>query len=309
MNLIKPLSSGLPVIVLSAVTMIGCASNPAVDENIDAPPAEQTESNPASAEQQAANSNPVELEPTADKELAVNKEPSADKEPSASKNPSADTVSAAVKEDAESSAEQKTEEKPVDVPVVADQQKQAYKPEQKAKPEPKSKSKLQEKVAKAKVPVKAEKPKKDLTKNALNVSKKDLPVRLKLWSLGTSYQEQGALVLKTPTMQMGDGDFYSQVWLTLTSEKLEVNSSSDIDENLAGIGVRVNGGDLIPFDRIQAKNAGVLEGDWINKLSEGGELEIMLGFFPDKDLDSPVFKRVASINDLSSLVPTYYKLK
>lgn len=176
-----------------------------------------------------------------------------------------------------------------------------------------------EKAAKAKA-AKAEKlavkAKEDTTQNAnnvsmgkaLNVSSSDLPLTVELWTLREQYNNTAALVLKTPTMQMGERNYFSQISLTLEADQLVIYSSSDIDADLSGIGVKLNGGELIPFDRIEGTNAGILEGDWMNKLAGGGELEIMLGFFPGREATTPLFTRIASVDALSSLVPTYYKL-
>ena len=167
--------------------------------------------------------------------------------------------------------------------------------------------KVDSKVADAK-PKTSSKPKakpKKLVQKALEVSAADLPVTIDIWTLKRStLPGDDSLVLTTPTWQMGGGDYLSQVWLTLRDGQLAVNSSSDIDPEVAGSGVKLNGGELKRFDRIEGNNVAILEGDWINDIASGGQLEIMMGFFPDKKKTSPLFKSDASLDALSRLVPT-----
>ena len=218
--------------------------------------------------------------------------------------PEAKAVPVAAKVQEPKAAEQKSSVKAA-APTKSADSKALVQKKQKA-PEPKLTKKVKNEAKQPKV---ASKPSKASMKNALNVSSSDLPLKVEIWTLREGFEDEGNLILRTPTMQMGEGDYYSQISLTLEENQLIIYSSSDIDTDLSGIGVRLNGSELIPFDRIEGTNAGILEGDWMSKLSAGGSLEIMLGFFPGKETTSPVFKRVASIDALEKLVPTYYKLQ
>jgi len=148
---------------------------------------------------------------------------------------------------------------------------------------------------------------KALVKKPLNVGLKDLPVTIGLWSIARNLNDN-TVHITTPTWQMGDGSYLSQIWITLKEDRMIVNSSSDIDAKGNGSGVVLNGGELIPFTRIVDHNRAVLEGDWMQRLSDGGKLEIYMGFFPGKTPRSPTFKSDASLDALSRLVPTYEKL-
>ncbi|KZZ52396.1 hypothetical protein A3765_01290 [Oleiphilus sp. HI0130] len=177
-----------------------------------------------------------------------------------------------------------------------------------AEPRPQSTSAAEKEIAP--VPVKAEETTGQRSlENALDVSRKDLPVTVDIWTLRQSFEQGEDLVLSTPTLQMGDGDYLSQIRLILKSDQLVIDSSSDIDANLEGVGVRINGSEIIPLDRMEGSTIGIVEGDWMSRFAEGGTIEILLGFFPDKSTDSPVFAKEASLDALSKLVPTYYKLQ
>jgi len=151
--------------------------------------------------------------------------------------------------------------------------------------------------------------KRNLSKKPLSVVLADLPVTYDIWQLkqGNSALEEG-LVISTPTWEMGKEGYMSQIWLTLMEEKILVNSSSDIDESAGTLGIKINDGELIPFTRIIDNNIGVLEGQWLEKLKAGGEMDIYLGFFPDKRPISEVFKSDVILDNLSRVVPTYRNL-
>jgi len=163
------------------------------------------------------------------------------------------------------------------------------------------------KVASASVKVTAPEPRAKLVKKALDIGLSDLPVTVEMWTIGNSPADN-SLQISTPTWQMGEGSYLSQVWVTLNENALRINSSSDIDPAATGSGVVLNGGALIPFSRIEDNNIAVVEGEWMTRLSDGGTMEIYMGFFPGKVPASPTFKSDASLDALTRLVPTFDKL-
>lgn len=158
--------------------------------------------------------------------------------------------------------------------------------------------------------VAVEKPATILMQKALDITKADLPVTIELWTLKEDRKQAGnPLVLTTPTWQMGDGDYLSQIWLTLTESHLAVHSSSDIDPEIPGTGVTLGDGELQAFTRIEDNNIAILEGDWFSRMAAGGSLKLALGFFPDKKKTSPLFKSEANLDALSRLAPTLKALQ
>jgi hypothetical protein len=299
MNLIKTATSSALIAALSL--SVGCASKPDA-QNVDAEPVQEApamsdaqeapvqtasvESNEAKAVSAKTDDKPNSAVTTASSSSESNVTKAADVSKQAT--PSADNKPAVV--DVEPKTEKKVEQSVAEVPEAKPAVSEAPQKTAAAEAKPASSNK-------------------NLTANALNISEKDLPVTLELWTLRKSFQPGDGLELSTPTLQMGDGDYLSQIRLTLNADQLVINSSSDIDTSLNGVGIRYNGGDLIPIDHVEAGTIGVIKGDWMSRFAEGGTLEIALGFFPDKAQDSPLFKKEASIDALSKLVPTYYKLQ
>ncbi len=154
-------------------------------------------------------------------------------------------------------------------------------------------------------------PKKPLqsTAKALSISENDLPASYDIWVLrqGDTPLTQG-LVISTPTWEMGKEGYMSQIWLTLKENEVHVNSSSDIATEAQHLGLRIDGGDLIPFTRIAENNIAILEGEWLDKLAAANKLDIFLGFFPDKKPRSDTFHSDTSLESLDRVVATYRKL-
>jgi len=143
----------------------------------------------------------------------------------------------------------------------------------------------------------------------LRVGMKDLPVTYDIWILknGDTPLTKG-LVISTPTWEMGKEGYMSQIWLTLMEDKLLVNSSSDIAIRSGKLGIKIDGGNLIPFNRIAENKIGILDGEWFDKLAAASSVEIHLGFFPGKKPMSDVFTSKTLLDNLDRLVLTHRKL-
>lgn len=155
--------------------------------------------------------------------------------------------------------------------------------------------------------------KKMVSKSAkpLNATLKDLPIEYDIWKIrkGEATLDKD-LVIATPTWDMGESQHLSQIWITIMDDKLLVNSSSDIYAPQGKAGIKLNGGELVPFDRIVERNIGVLDGEqWIDLLSAGGKLDVFMGFFPDRVPKSDIFKSSLELDSLARVVATYKKLK
>ena len=151
--------------------------------------------------------------------------------------------------------------------------------------------------------------KRKLSSKSLKGSKSDLPISHGIWKIMQSdIPGEASMVIATPTWEMGEEGFMSQIWLTFSESQLIVNSSSDIDPSASLGGIRINDEDLIPFSRIDGKNAGIIEGKWLDILSSGGVMDIYMGFFPDRKQRSGTYKSDVVLDGLSRVVPTYRRL-
>lgn len=142
-----------------------------------------------------------------------------------------------------------------------------------------------------------------------NVSTSSLPFTYDIWTIkqGNTPLTQG-LVIATPTWEMGKEGYTSQIWLTMMEDKIHVNSSSDIETVSKGLGIRIDGGELIEFSSIAENNIGVISGQWLNKLAAANKVDIYLGFFPGKKPTSETFSSDLSLKNLARTVATYRML-
>lgn len=138
---------------------------------------------------------------------------------------------------------------------------------------------------------------------------RELPVRFDVWLIDEGrgpYDEP--LVLTTPSWQMGNDRAAAQVSVTLMEGKLLVNSTSDIANKKGESGIRINGGQWVPFTDVTNDNVGVVAGDWLSKLDNGGKLEIRMGFFPTLYKNPQQFESEVSLNDMRTAIPRYKRL-
>lgn len=189
----------------------------------------------------------------------------------------------------------------------------------KTEPKVAKKAKVVKVLAKETVEVKKEAeiketPKKNVSSagaKPLNATIKDLPIDYDIWRIRKGERALGKdLVISTPTWDMGESEYLSQIWLTIMDDKLLVNSSSDIYAPEGKAGIKLNGGELVPFDRIVESNIGVLEGEhWLDLLATGGEIEIFMGFFPDRTPKSGIYKSSLELDSFGRVAATYKMLK
>lgn len=144
----------------------------------------------------------------------------------------------------------------------------------------------------------------------LNASIKDLPIEYGVWKIGKGVAVLDKdIVITTPTWEMGEPGFMSQIWITIMDDKLLINSSSDIMAPKTKTGIKIDGSELIPFDRIVEDKIGVLDGDeWLGKLAKANELEIYMGFFPDRVPKSGIYKSNLTLEKLARVAATYEML-
>ena len=142
-----------------------------------------------------------------------------------------------------------------------------------------------------------------------NVSASKLPFNYDIWTIkkGNTPLTQG-LVITTPTWEMGKEGYTSQIWFTLMEDNIHVNSSSDIETASRGLGIRIDGGDLIPFSSIAENNIGVISGQWLDRLAVANKVDVYLGFFPGKKPRSETFTSDLSLDNLARIVATYRML-
>ena len=142
-----------------------------------------------------------------------------------------------------------------------------------------------------------------------NVSASKLPFSYDIWTIreGDTPLTEG-LVIVTPTWEMGKEGYTSQIWFTMMEDEIHVNSSSDIETASKGLGIRIDGGELIPFTSIAEKNIGVISGKWLNSLAAANKIDVYLGFFPGKKPTSETFVSDLSLKNLARMVATYRTL-
>ncbi len=158
----------------------------------------------------------------------------------------------------------------------------------------------------AEEPVVTESPEPEPAVSSGRYSMKDLPLSYDIWKIRKGQSRlDNDVVITTPTWEMGEPGYNSQIWLTLMDDKLLVNSSSDIYTSDGKAGIRIDNGDLVPFSRIVSNNIGVVDGNWLDALARGGKIYVYMGFFPDREPKSGIYQSELSLKNLMKVVNAY----
>lgn len=145
--------------------------------------------------------------------------------------------------------------------------------------------------------------------NLSSSASKDLPIRFELWRIDKGKGPYDAsAVLITPTFQMGNDRAAAQLYVTVMEDKILVTSTSDIAAKKGLSGIRIDEGGWLPFTDITSDNVGVVRGNWLDKLENGGKLSIRMGFFPAMSKNPEQFETEISLSDMRTAIPRYRKL-
>lgn len=145
--------------------------------------------------------------------------------------------------------------------------------------------------------------------NLSSSASKELPIRFELWRIDKGKGPYDAsAVLITPTFQMGNDRAAAQLYVTVMEDKILVTSTSDIAAKKGLSGIRIDEGGWLPFTDITNDNVGVVRGNWLDKLENGGKLSIRMGFFPAMSKNPEQFETDISLSDMRTAIPRYRKL-
>ncbi len=158
-------------------------------------------------------------------------------------------------------------------------------------------------------PVAVAKPEPSPEPAALSASEaKELPVRINAWRIDRGYAPlEGPVVLSSATVQIGNGELATQVWVVLSSNKLLVHGFADIANVRGKSGIRINDGALIPFSEIVNGTTAVVKGDYLSALSNGGKISVTMGLFPSLSKNPEQHTAVIPADDLKAAIPRYQR--
>ncbi len=129
-----------------------------------------------------------------------------------------------------------------------------------------------------------------------------------LWKLTPNWdgEHPGHCGLFTPTMQIDQDNYSTQVWLGVIDDKLLVNTSTNIDINKPGVGIQANDGKLQLFAQNRFANNAVWSGSLANTLKTNNKLNIILG---GNELGQGTQEIAINLADLKKAYPRYQKCK
>ncbi len=131
----------------------------------------------------------------------------------------------------------------------------------------------------------------------LTRSSKNLGKSYGIWTLkGT---DNGFCKLKTPTLQIGNKEYSSQIWMDIEEQKIVVNAYMALDIEHPKTGIQIDNQALMPFaDRVSSTRA-VVSGDMTARLSAAKELHI---FINGKEVGKQVLKRNVKLTNMNAAI-------
>ena len=131
----------------------------------------------------------------------------------------------------------------------------------------------------------------------LTRSSKNLGKSYGIWTLKDA--GNGFCKLKTPTLQIGNKEYSSQIWMDIEEQKIVVNAYMALDIKHPKTGIQIDNQTLIPFAEKVNSTRAVVSGDMTAQLSEGKELHI---FINGKEVGKQVLKRNVKLTDMNAAI-------
>ncbi len=102
--------------------------------------------------------------------------------------------------------------------------------------------------------------------------------RFGLWQLANSWDDNpnDRCQLASYTQQVDNDQYSSQVWLSLESDRLVLNASTNMNLERQGTGIRIDGGKLLPFTALVFPQQAVLVADLSEQLRNATKLDVYL---------------------------------
>lgn len=100
-----------------------------------------------------------------------------------------------------------------------------------------------------------------------------------IWTIEKSQEGEyaGVCRVSTPTRQLSQPDYSTQLWLNIINDELIVNTSTKVDINQQGVGVKANNEKLTPFSKSLYPDTVVWSGNLAEILNKSGQLDIVIG--------------------------------
>lgn len=118
-----------------------------------------------------------------------------------------------------------------------------------------------------------------------------------IWTLKDA--GNGFCKLKTPTLQIGNDEYSSQIWMDIEEQQVIVNAYMALDIKHPKTGIQIDNQALLPFAEKVNSTRAVVSGDITTQLSAGKELRI---FINGKEVGKQVLKRNVKLTNMNAAI-------
>ncbi|WP_250657204.1 hypothetical protein [Alkalimarinus coralli] len=118
-----------------------------------------------------------------------------------------------------------------------------------------------------------------------------------IWTLRSA--DNGFCKLKTPTLQISNTEYSSQIWMDIEEQQVIVNAYMPLNINHPKTGIQIDNQALLPFAEKVNSTRAIVKGDITSQLSAGKELHI---FINGKEVGKQVLQRNVKLTNMNTAI-------
>jgi len=124
------------------------------------------------------------------------------------------------------------------------------------------------------------------------------------WKIGNDWDKahRGGCHLSTPTLQLDEYDYTTQLWLNVVDDKLIVNTTTNINIDLPNVGIKAGNGTLEHFSQSLFAGNVIWSGNLNKTINSSSELSIFIG---GDELGGRTQQAVIELKGLKNIYPAY----
>ncbi len=128
-------------------------------------------------------------------------------------------------------------------------------------------------------------------------SKNNMGKSYGIWTLKPS--GNGYCKLSTPTLQTGNKEYSSQIWMDIEEQRVVVNAFMSLDIAHPKSGIQIDNQPLIPFSEKVYSTRAVVVGDLTTQLAEGNQLHVYIN---GQEVGKQVLRRDVTLTQMNTAI-------
>ncbi|UZE95291.1 hypothetical protein [Alkalimarinus alittae] len=128
-------------------------------------------------------------------------------------------------------------------------------------------------------------------------SSKNLGNSYGIWTLKDA--GNGFCKLKTPTLQIGNKEYSSQIWMDIEEQQVVVNAYMSLDITHPKTGIQIDNQALVPFTQKANSTRAIISRDLTSQLASGNVLHVLIN---GQEIGKKVLKRNVKLTNMNAAI-------